>query len=227
MIGGQVPHNRPGGDSMAKDQDDVEDVDTEDDVQDDGTEDTEDSDKGKKKDAPADDDADEAKLPAWAQKELTRARKEAAKHRTSAKGAEAAALKKFAKALGLDGDGDLDPEKLKSDLESERSKAKTAAIELAVVRRAGKAKADSDALLDSTKFLRSVAELDPADEDFGAQVDAAIREAVQANPKLGAQAARAGKGGGEFGGGSGGSGSGKGKEMSMDDVYNLVRKKRT
>ncbi len=126
-------------------------------------------------------------------------------------------------AAGLKPDGTKDPaEQLKeasTKAEAAEAKARTTQIELAVYKAAGKASADPGALLDSRGFLSSVAELDPAAADFGDKVNAAIKAAVKANPKL---AATSGGGAGKQGADHSGSG---GSKSTSKDLASAVRKK--
>lgn len=102
------------------------------------------------------------------------------------------ALDAIAVALGLKPDPKADPAELVKQAAAERDKALAAAraqaVELAVYKSAGKANADPDALLDSRSFQAAVAELDPADKNFGTKVADAIKDAVKTNPKLAATA---------------------------------------
>ncbi|RBQ05159.1 hypothetical protein DQE82_26800 [Micromonospora sp. LHW51205] len=113
------------------------------------------------------------------------------------------------KAAGLTPDGKTDPAEQLKAAAAERDKAvaraRDTAIELAVYKRAGKAGADPDAVLDSRGFLSSVAELDPDAADFDDKVTAAIKAAVKTNPKL---SATAGQGAGKQGADHSGAGSG-------------------
>lgn len=123
--------------------------------------------------------------------EIARLRRENAADRTNAKQAAADEARKelareVGKALGLvqdDGD-DPDPEKLAQETEQLRTETRVARIELAVYRGASKHQGDPDALLDSRTFLEKVAALDPKAEDFTSKIDAAIKDAVEKNPKL-------------------------------------------
>lgn len=91
-------------------------------------------------------------------------------------------LDAIAKALGLKADDTPpDPEKLTADIKAEQARAREAQVQLAVYRNATAAGANPDALLDSASFLRTLAEVDPTD---AAGVTAAIRTAVEANPRL-------------------------------------------
>lgn len=129
-------------------------------------------------------------LPDDVQKLITDLRNENGNARTTAK-AEAAAeartefAKALAKAAGIELPGDNpDPEKLAADLVAAQNETKQTAIELAVYRGAAKHQGDPDALLDSRAFVAEVAKLDPKASDFQAQLDAALKKAVDSNPKL-------------------------------------------
>jgi hypothetical protein len=95
-------------------------------------------------------------------------------------------------------------------------------VELAVYRGASKHGADPDALTDSRAFLRSIADLDPADEGFSKAVNAAIKAAVTDNPKLKAASPAPGRMGADFSGGSGG----KAADDSIDAHREARRKQR-
>lgn len=88
------------------------------------------------------------------------------------------------KALGVGGDGKPDPEKLNQDLTSAQAATRATKVENAILRRASKAGADGDALLDSRSFLDSLSDLDPAQADFTDKVEDAIKKAVKANARL-------------------------------------------
>lgn len=83
------------------------------------------------------------------------------------------------------------------------TEARANAVQLAVVRASITAKADHEALLDSTSFMASLADVDPKD---GAAIKAAIEQAIKANPKLAAEAPTADTSGAAIPGGPGGSG---------------------
>lgn len=114
-------------------------------------------------------------------------------------------VRAFAKAAGIplpDDQQAPDPAQLTQQLTAAQQAQRQTAVELAVYRTAAKHTADADALLDSRSFLKAVENLDPAADDFAAQVDAAIKTAVDANPKL--KAGRApGASGADHTGGSG------------------------
>ena len=135
-------------------------------------------------------------LPDWAQKLIKDTRSEAAGHRTKATAAEtkqAETLAAIAKALGLGpADETPDPAKLTEQLTTAQTAQRAALVELAVFKAAGAHKADPAALLDSRTFLASVTDIDPSGSDFATKVDAAIKAAVDGNPKLKAAAQAAG-----------------------------------
>lgn len=136
-------------------------------------------------------------------------RKENAASRTNAKAqaadeARQALVQELGKALGLvkDGEDAPKPEELTAQVQAAQQAAREAAIELAVYRGASKHQGDPDALLDSRTFLEKVAALDPKAEDFTTKIDAAIKDAVDTNPKLKATLAAA-RSGNDFTGGTG------------------------
>jgi hypothetical protein len=137
-------------------------------------------------------------LPDWAQKLIRETREEAARTRVEAKkhAAEEAAknardqlAQEIGRALGIvpdaEGGGDevVPPtaEELLSQLTTEQASTRTARVELAVYKAASVHSADPLALLDSRSFLDAVSKLDPSDSD---SLNAAIREAVESNPRL-------------------------------------------
>lgn len=125
--------------------------------------------------------------PKAAQAEIERLRKENGAARTNAKAQAAEDAKKeltqsIAKALGLVEDEPIDPAKLTESLTTAQAEAKRAQVALAVYQNAGTV-GDPVALLDSTTFLKKVDGIDPSDT---AAIQAAITEAVAANPRLGA-----------------------------------------
>ena len=148
-------------------------------------------------------------LPEWAQKIIRDSRDEAGKARTTAKAnaaAEArdALAKEIGKALGLVKDDETpDPAKLTEQLTATQAQARQAAVELAVYKAAGKHSGDPVAILDSRAFLASVTDLDPNGSDFADKVDAAIKAAVEGNPKLKSTAPAAGASTVQHAGGSG------------------------
>ncbi|WP_313816355.1 hypothetical protein [Citricoccus sp.] len=122
---------------------------------------------------------------------------------TAAQEAESALVQKLGKALGLvkDGDEKPDADALTKQLTDQTTTAKQAQLELAVFKAAGKPAlgADAAALLDSRSFLEKIGDLDPSKAD---DIEAAIKKAIEDNPKLKASQAAA-KGSAEIGGGSG------------------------
>lgn len=128
--------------------------------------------------------------PAAAKAEIERLRKENGAARTNAKAQAAEEARKelaaeLAKILNLNAP-ETDPAKLADSLTEAtkaQAEAKRAQVELAVFRNAGRAGGDPDALLDSTSFLKT---LDGIDSHDAAAVEAAIKEAVSTNPRLGA-----------------------------------------
>lgn len=87
----------------------------------------------------------------------------------------------IAKIFGAKGGEPPDPAALAEQVAQEQARAREAAVQLAVYRNAAANGANPDALLDSASFLRSVAEVDPADATAVAE---AIKAAVTANPLL-------------------------------------------
>lgn len=132
---------------------------------------------------------------------------------TAAQQAEQATLQRLAVALGLKGDDKPDPEKLAKDLESTRSKAREAQSQLAVIRGAAKVKGDHEALLDSVSTMTKINKLDPDDDDYAAEVERILGEAVKNNPRLGI-GTTAGASGRDL---SSGSGSANGQAVSRRD----------
>ncbi|MFF9199966.1 hypothetical protein ACF09L_32645 [Streptomyces sp. NPDC014779] len=157
-----------------------------------------------------DDGEDPAATIARLQKELKAANGEAAKARTSAKKAAAdeartEIVQELGKALGLikdDKDAPPDPAALTAQIEKATAAHRETAVELAVYRGAARHGADPDALTDSRAFLRSIADLDPGDEEFAKKVNAAIKQAVADNPKLKAAPAAPARTSGDFSGSS-------------------------
>lgn len=147
--------------------------------------------------APAEWDGKVESLPEAAQKMIRDLRTESADRRTRLTTAEKAqqdAIRALAKAAGIElpadpDDTPPDAAALASQVAQEREAARAARVELAVYRTAPTHQGDPAALLDSRSFLANVADLDPTAEDFTSKVDAAIKAAVDANPKL--KAARA------------------------------------
>ena len=105
-------------------------------------------------------------------------------------------MKKVAAAFGLDTGEEKPPtpEELTQKLAQEQARtkefedaARQTQVELAVYKTAGKHGGDPDALLDSRGFANAIAKLDPASDTFAADVEKAVKQAVEANPKLAAK----------------------------------------
>ncbi|MGI5196574.1 hypothetical protein ACQEVY_23480 [Streptomyces sp. CA-288835] len=177
-------------------------------------------------------DEDPAATIARLQKELKTANGEAAKARTTAKKSAAdearnEIVQELGKALGLIKDDDKtppDPAVLKQQIESATAAHRETAVELAVYRGASKYGADPDALTDSRAFLNSIKGLDPADEGFAKAVQAAIKKAVDDNPKLKAAGQAPARSSGDFSGGTGD--SGRSGPKTIDDIRAERRKRR-
>jgi hypothetical protein len=127
-------------------------------------------------------------------------------------------LAEVLKAMGLGDDGKPDPAKLSSELSAAQKRAKATAIENLVLRRAGKAGADGDALLDSRSFLDSLAAIDPDSSAAGDDVEAAITAALKANKRLAAKASTASSSGGAGNGNGGPSGGAARKPASLAEA---------
>ena len=120
-------------------------------------------------------------------------RAENAKSRTTAKeqAAEQARtdlIEKLAASLGLSttpSEEEVSPEEKVSqfatEVEQERARAKTAALELAVYRAATNAGVNADMLLDSRSFADAITDLDPGDTQA---ISDAINNVVQSRPEL-------------------------------------------
>lgn len=142
-----------------------------------------------KPEAPAEPQANVWDDPAAAKAEIERLRKENGAARTNAKAQAADEARKelaqqIGKAIGLVKDDEpVDPAKLTEQLTTSQAETLQAKVALAVYQAAGAAGGDPVALLDSSSFQAKVKALDPSDV---AGITAAIQEAVQANPRLGA-----------------------------------------
>ncbi|WP_432111158.1 hypothetical protein [Streptomyces sp. YPW6] len=167
------------------------------------------------------------------EKELKAANGESAKARTTAKKAAAdeartEIVQELGKALGLikdEKDTPPDPAALTAKIEQATAAHRETAVELAVYRGAGKYGADPDALTDSRAFLNSIKGLDPSDEGFGKAVSAAIKKAVEDNPKLKVASTVPDRSAGDFGGGTG---DGDGSDPTdIDEIRKARRKRRT
>ncbi|MFF7335443.1 hypothetical protein [Streptomyces sp. NPDC008150] len=121
-----------------------------------------------------------------------KAKREAAEQK--AKDDQAAFMKKVAAAFGLQTDEAKPPtpeelaqqlDEARGETKASRDQARQTQVELAVYKTAGKHGGDPDALLDSRGFAQAIAKLDPSAPDFAASVEQAVKQAVEANPKLG------------------------------------------
>lgn len=144
-------------------------------------------------------DEDPAATIARLTKELADARADAGKARVNAKQqaadeARQALAQDIGKALGLiKDDGKADPAKLTEQLAAKAAAERDALVRLAVYDTAKDHGGNPAAINDSRTFLQKTATLDPTAPDFAAQVAAAAKEAVDANPTLkAAQVAAAG-----------------------------------
>ena len=214
-------------DGASDDQDDDADSDDDQDDADDADDGKDDDTKPKPK-PPAKKAA--AGAPSRRDKELERARDQAAKARVGAKEAAEKAKKELVqdigKALGLvqdEKDEAPDPAKLQAEIERRTTAHRETAIELAVYRGASKYGADPDALTDSRGFLNSIKGLDPEDEGFAKAVNAAIKKAVDDNPKLKAAPAAPERTSSDFNGGAGSSS----EPQTIDEIRAARRKRRT
>jgi hypothetical protein len=132
-------------------------------------------------------------------------------------------MQRLAKALGLTEDEKPDPERLAKDLASRDSDLRDARVELAVIKAAGKAGADPDALTDSRAFMDRIRKLDPADDDFTGKVRDLIKAAVDDNPRLRVAQVAAQGGADHTPGGTGGTGATGGTGDSMADIERLIK----
>lgn len=150
---------------------------------------------------------DVASLPAWAQKVIADTRSEAATHRTKATTAaetHQATMDKLATALGLKPDDDPAAAAKTAGEERDAAQAvsKNLAAENAVLRMASKNGANPESLTDSRSFMKMLEAIDPVADDFAAQVDAAIKAALEANPALKTGPPTPARSGGPVGGGA-------------------------
>nr|WP_280389903.1 hypothetical protein [Nocardia wallacei] len=135
----------------------------------------------------------------------------------AAEAAEKALTEKWAKALGLvkDDDEPADPaELLKQAEEREKQLAqerdsyaerlRNYARKDAITDAARAADGDLDSILDSRKVISEIEKLDTTADDFAAQVEAIVKDAVDSNPKLkkAVDRASAPRSGGDLSGGN-------------------------
>lgn len=114
-----------------------------------------------------------------------------------AKDDQAAFMKKVAAAFGIETDEAKPPtpeelakqlDEARGETKASREQARQTRVELAVHRNAARLGADPDALLDSRAFEKALASLDPAADDFTTSMENAVKQALEANPKLKAKA---------------------------------------
>lgn len=130
-------------------------------------------------------EATQADVDKW--KTLSRKHERQAKENadaSTAAAAEQAKLDKVLAALGLDtaSGKTADVDAITSQLQAAQAAQRAHAVELAVLRAAGRNGADGDALLDSRSFLDSLNGVDPTDT---AAITDAIKTAVTNNPRYG------------------------------------------
>ncbi|MEU6168085.1 hypothetical protein [Streptomyces tanashiensis] len=94
-----------------------------------------------------------------------------------------------------------------AELDKRDAKLRELTVRDAIRERAEQHGAKASALLDSVSFREKIADLDPADKTFGANLDDAIKAAVKTNPAFAAQTA--GRSGGDLSGGTGEGGTHK------------------
>ncbi|MGA5272286.1 hypothetical protein ACPCKL_00525 [Streptomyces cellulosae] len=113
---------------------------------------------------------------------------------------------KFGQLFGGGEEKKLTPEQIAQKAQESDQQARAATVKLAVFQTAGKHGADPEALLDSASFERAINKLDPTADTFAANVEAAIKKAVENNPRLKAQGAPPvpAKGGVDMAGGTSG-----------------------
>jgi hypothetical protein len=114
---------------------------------------------------------------------------------TKAQQEQADFMKKLAGLFGVDTGEEKPPtpeelakqlDEARGETKASREEARQIKVEHAVYKSAGKHGGDPDALLDSRGFAQAIAKLDPASPEFAASVEKAVKEAVEANPKLAA-----------------------------------------
>ncbi|MFD5711332.1 hypothetical protein ACFWHW_13195 [Streptomyces pharetrae] len=96
-------------------------------------------------------------------------------------------MAKFGQLFGGGEEKKLTPEEIAQKAQESDQQARQATVKLAVFQTASKHGADPEALLDSASFERAISKLDPTADTFAANVEAAIKKAVEANPRLKAQ----------------------------------------
>jgi len=91
---------------------------------------------------------------------------------------------KFGQLFGNGQEKQLTPEQIAQKAQESDQQARTATVQLAVFQTAGKHGADPEALLDSASFAKAIGKLDPSADTFAANVEAAIKKAVEGNARL-------------------------------------------
>ncbi|MFI9598927.1 hypothetical protein ACIHCX_03430 [Streptomyces sp. NPDC052043] len=106
---------------------------------------------------------------------------------------QAAFMKRVAAAFGIETDEQKPPtleelaqqlEESRGETKASRDEARQTAVELAVHRNAARLGADADALLDSRAFEKALGSLDPKAADFTSAMEGAVKQVLEANPKL-------------------------------------------
>ncbi|MGW8702842.1 hypothetical protein ACWGOK_39055 [Streptomyces eurythermus] len=173
--------------------------------------------------------------------EKEKSKREAAEQKAAEQQADL--MKKVAAAFGLDTGEEKPPtpEELTQQLTDAQARtkefedaARQTQVELAVYKSAGKHGGDPDALLDSRGFANAIAKLDPASDTFTTDVEKAVKQAVEANPKLGVKPSEPAKptvpaGGAPMNGAPGGKrqlGAEDVKRMTPDQITKAVQEGR-
>ncbi|MFE7535199.1 hypothetical protein ACFU67_13115 [Streptomyces rhizosphaericola] len=129
--------------------------------------------------------------------EAEKAKRTAAEQK--AKDEQAAFMKKVAVAFGIETDEQKPPtpEELAKQLteaqnetKAFRDAARQTQVELAVHRNAARLGADPESLLDSRAFEKALGYLDPGADDFTSAMEAAVKQALELNPKLAAKVSK-------------------------------------
>jgi hypothetical protein len=140
-------------------------------------------------------------------------------------------LKKVAAAFGLDTGEEKPPtpEELTTKLSEEQARtkefedrARQTQVELAVYKSAGAHGGDPDALLDSRGFAQAIAKLDPSAPEFAASVEQAVKQAVEANPKLAVKTAEPAKPAVPAGGAPMSGAPGQKRQLGAEDVKRMT-----
>lgn len=153
-------------------------------------------------------------LPAWAQKIIKDARKEAGDNRTAATAADTERQKLLdgiATALGVKKDEPLDPAKLAEQLTSTSTQLVALQRETAAAKAARAQNADVDKLLDSRAFVDKLDKLDPTANTFEASLKTLVEKTLTDNPTF-KQTQAAGVSGAAF---NAGTGEGKTRSNSL------------